>query len=104
MKKHNNNTILYTDPEVAGMIQYGRVEAFVVLPQESLQLAIVQPLTVGSYDNVINLHIPEEMAHLASLCFTDFVTFTNDCRPRLPYQLNILSLNVFIPLQHTFQD
>ena len=88
MKKRNNNTLLYTDPEVSG-IQYGRVEAFVVLPQESLQLAVVQPLTVCSYAEVKHLHIPEEMANQASLCFTDFVTLTGDCQPR-----------VAIPIEH----
>lgn len=62
IKKHNNYTVLYTDPDIPEKVQYGRVEAFVVVPVDCLHLAIVQPLTVSSFDERLN--IPEEMTHL----------------------------------------
>ena len=96
MKRHNDSTVLYTDPDIPNKIQYGRVEAFVVVPQDSLHLAIVHPLAVSRCcEEQLDLCIPEEMAGLSSFCFNDFVIPSRDPQPTVAISIEHIVAKCF---------
>ena len=82
VKKRNNVTIVFTDPQMPSRVGYGIVEKFLRFPTNNcdyLHVALLKPLNLQPYTVFQSLQYPAEISPFAKYFATDFMTVANEC-------------------------
>lgn len=81
VKKRNNYTVAFTNPQRPTHVMYGRVEKFLTCPADSpdsIHVALIETFDVQPYAKLLNLKYPPEIRSLAAVLCHDFISFTGE--------------------------
>ena len=71
VKKRNNVTVAYTDPQMPNQVGYGCVEKFLSIQTDTndyFHAALIRPLRVQPYTAFASLQYPSEISYLLHVC------------------------------------